>query len=133
MFTGFVISFDDEAPVKPKPVLKPRQSSVTKLEKEFQPFSRESSYGFSQESSPASTKDSSLISVKTSSPSSTKESSQDCDNNKSSPSQCLVCLKRQVDNSAPGGKVCNLCSKMLIKINCDENQESYKGNSTALQ
>ena len=128
-----MISFDDEAPVKPKPVLKPRQSSVTKLEKEFQPFSRESSYGFSQESSPASTKESSLNSVKTSSPSSTKESSQDCDNNKSSPSQCLVCLKRQVDNSAPGGKVCNLCSKMLIKINCDENQESYKGNSTALQ
>ena len=128
-----MISFDDEAPVKPKPVLKPRQSSVTKLEKEFQTLSRESSYGFSQESSPASTKDSSLNSVKTSSTSTNKESSEDCDNHKSSPSQCLICLKRPVDNSAPGGKVCNLCCKMLIKINCDENQESCKGNSTALQ
>ena len=32
---GFVISFGPDTAVKPKPVLKPRQSSITKLDKEL--------------------------------------------------------------------------------------------------
>ena len=110
---GFVISFGDES-VKPKPVLKPRQASVTKID------SKDSS-GLS---SPVSTKDS-LISTKISSPASDSSSTKNCDS--LTPSACLVCNIRPVDTSAPGGKVCKLCSKMLIKINCDRSPEINKG------
>ena len=109
---GFVISFGEET-VKPKPVLKPRQASVTKID------SKDSS----ALSSPVSTKDS-LMSAKISSPAS-DSSTKNCDS--LIPSACLVCNTRPVDTSAPGGKVCKLCSKMLIKINCDRSPEINKG------
>jgi len=110
---GFVISFGAET-VKPKPVLRPRQASITKLEKET--VTRDSS----TISSPVSNKDS-LISTKESSPILSKVSTVNCDT--VSPSSCLVCNVRKIDTSAPGGKLCNLCSKMLIKINSDPNPE----------
>merc|ERR1712098_405467 len=114
---GFVISFGEET-VKPKPVLKPRQASITKLEKET--ATRDSS----TLSSPVSNKDS-LISTKESSPITSKVSmNMNCDTVASS--ACMVCNVRQIDTSAPGGKLCNLCSKMLIKINSDSNPEISK-------
>ena len=99
---GFVISFD-ETPVKPKPVLKPRQSSVTK---DAPLGTRDSSVS----QSPVSTKDSSLAS-----------SVRECDNRVS---MCLVCSCRDVDTD----NLCSLCSQMLIKINDVASPETYKGN-----
>lgn len=116
-----MISFGAET-VKPKPVLRPRQASITKLEKET--VTRDSS----TISSPVSNKDS-LISTKESSPILSKVSTVNCDT--VSPSSCLVCNVRKIDTSAPGGKLCNLCSKMLIKINSDPNPEITEGKNIA--
>ena len=121
---GFVISFGPETSVKPKPVLKPRQSSITKLDKEL------SSLGSSGTSSPVTRRPSSLGSSKDTSQLSLKsQSPKDCDNRVTpSPSMCLVCQVRQIDASVPGGKTCSLCTEMLIKTNGDQSQESSEGN-----
>ena len=124
MILGFVISFRSESSVKPKPVLKPRQSSITKLNKELSSLqsSKDSSPITKRPTSLGSSKESSLTSLKSQSP-------KYCDSNVNlSPGPCVVCQVRQIDGSAPVGKTCNLCSKMLIKINGDQSQESSEGN-----
>ena len=70
---GFVISFAPETSVKPKPVLKPRQSSITKLDREL------SSVQSSGTSSPVTRRPSSLGS-NTSQLSSLQSQSPSCDN-----------------------------------------------------
>ena len=123
---GFVISFGPETAVKPKPVLKPRQSSITKLDKELSSLqsSGSSSPATRRPSSLGSSKDTSQLSLKSQSP-----GPRDCDNKVTpSPALCLVCQVRQIDASVPGGKTCSFCSEMLIKTNGDQSQESSKGN-----
>ena len=121
---GFVISFGPESVVKPKPVLKPRQSSITKMDKEL------SSLQSSGTASPVTRRPSSLGSSKdTSQLSLTSPGPSDCDNKVTpSPALCLVCQVRQIDASVPGGKTCSLCSEMLIKTNGDQGLESSEGN-----
>ena len=86
---GFVISFGDEAPVKPKPVLKPRQQSLNKTDapqivlKEVR-------------------KETSVSGVK----------SRECDDVKVM--MCLVCNLRERISEADN--VCHLCSNMLNKM-----------------
>ena len=118
---GFVISFGPETSVKPKPVLKPRQSSITKLDKEL------SSVQSSGSSSPVTRRPSSLGSSKDTSQLSLQSQSPGCDS-RVTPNLCLICQVRQIDASVPGGKTCSLCSAMLIKTNGDQRQESSKGN-----
>ena len=123
---GFVISFGPETSVKPKPVLKPRQSSITKLDKELSSVqsSGSSSPVTRRPSSLGSSKDTSQLSLKSQSP-----GPRDCDNKVTpSPALCLVCQVRQIDASVPGGKTCSFCNEMLIKTNGDQSQESSKGN-----
>lgn len=121
---GFVISFGPGSAVKPKPVLKPRQSSITKMDKEL------SSLQSSGTASPVTRRSSSLGSSKeTSQLSLTSPGPRDCDNQVTpSPALCLVCQVRQIDASVPGGKTCSLCSEMLIKTNGDQGLESSEGN-----
>ena len=124
--SGFVISFGTENTVKPKPVLKPRQSSITKIEKET--VSRDSL----QNSSPVSTRASSLVSTLESSPAISVKEQPNCDS-KASPSLCIVCQVRDIDTSIPGGKICKSCGRMLLKTQTELSPQNYKGNSLHLQ